>query len=591
MLFDELAEYYKRLEEVSSRLEMVKILGELFKKVEKNEIKKVVYMTQGVLLPPFAGLEFGIADQIMIEALTISTGYSKEEIKEEYKKTGDLGSVAEDLIRRSKLKKLSNKELEISDVYDAMYKIAEISGQGSKNMKIKGLAGLISAVSPLGARYLIRYPLGELRLGVGDSTILSALAYASGNEKENKEALENAYNLCSDLGVIAEKMKSEGMQSIINLEASVFSPIRPALAERLPTAEAIIEKMNGKCAVEHKYDGFRCQVHKKGDKIEIFSRRLENTTKMLPDIVNAAKKEVEAEEAIFEGEALAFNDTVNEFYPFQETIQRKRKHNVESKAEELPLTLFAFDLMYLNGKSYMSEPYEKRREKLESILKVRKRIIPTTRIITDSPKELDNFFNEAIASGLEGIVAKALDAPYVAGARKFSWIKLKRSYKRELFDSLDLVIVGYYNGKGSRTEFGLGGLLCATYNDEKDVFETISKIGTGFTEEQMTGLNQLLKKIRTDKKPARVVSIIEPDYWTEPKYVVTVNADEITRSPIHTCGLSQLPDGTMVGYALRFPRIINEGLVREDKGPEEATTTKEIIEMFEQQKKVSVEDK
>jgi DNA ligase-1 len=278
-----------------------------------------------------------------------------------------------------------------------------------------------------------------------------------------------------------------------------------------------------------------------------------------------------------------------EFHPFQETIQRRRKHDIKEKSEQLPLHLFAFDLMYINGEDYLDKPYEERRKKLESIVKGDGTIRLSDRIITSSPKEFENYFNNAIEHGLEGIIAKDLNSRYIAGARKFSWIKMKRSYRGELSDTVDVVIVGYYLGKGTRAEFGFGGLLCATYNEKKDVFETVTRIGTGFTEEQMKMFRSTLEKSRVKSKPARVVSNIEPDFWVEPKYVVTVKADEITLSPMHTCGLEERADGTIAGYALRFPRIVSEG-IRSDKSSEEATTTKEIAEMFKQQRKTKLSD-
>jgi DNA ligase-1 len=342
--------------------------------------------------------------------------------------------------------------------------------------------------------------------------------------------------------------------------------------------------------VEQKYDGFRVQVHKNLNKVRLFSRRLEDTTEMFPDIVEAVKKEVRADTAIFEGEAIAFNESTGEFRPFQETIQRKRKHGITEKAEEMPLHLFAFDLMYVDGKDYTNEPYEKRRAELEKILKGSATIRPTTRMVTTSPKELERFFSDAIEQGLEGIVAKDLDAPYIAGARKFSWIKMKRSYKGELSDTLDLVIIGYYRGRGSRAEFEFGGLLCAVYNKRRDVFETISRIGTGFTEAQMSQLKSTLDKIKERSKPARVDAIVEPDFWVYPKYVITVQADEITKSPTHTCGREKQADGTETGYALRFPRIIGDEAIRKDKSAEDATTTQEVIELFKQQKRVGIEE-
>ncbi len=590
MIFRELVEYYEKLAGVSSRLKMIEILTELFSKTTDSEIAHVIYITQGILAPPSEGIEFGMAEKMAQEAIAIATGYTKEQAEDEYKKSGDLGTAAQILKEKSKLKEMVHAKQSVTDIYNTMRKIAETGGAGSKDLKIRLLASMVAAATPIEAKYIVRYPLGELRLGVGDATMLEALSATATGSREFKAELERAYNLCSDLGFVASELLKGGKKTIEQFHVTLFKPIRPALAERLSTAEEILERMHGRTAVEQKYDGFRVQVHKDHNSIRLFSRRLEDTTEMFPDIVEAVKREVHASTAILEGEAIAFNESTGEFHPFQETIQRKRKHGITEKAEEMPLHLFAFDLMYLDGKDYLNEPYAKRRDELEKLLKGSSIIRPTTRIVTSSPKELESFFSNAIENGLEGIVAKDLDAPYIAGARKFSWIKMKRSYKGALSDTLDLVIVGYYLGRGSRAEFQFGGLLCAVYDNKKDVFETISRIGTGFTEAQMSQLKVALDKIKEKSKPARVDAIVEPDFWVYPKYVITVQADEITRSPTHTCGREKQADGTEIGYALRFPRIIGDEAIRKDKSVEDATTTQEVIEMFKQQKRVGIED-
>ena len=588
MLFREVAEYYERLEGLSSRLDMIALLGEMLKKAGKNEIKPLIYMTQGVLAPPFESLEFGIAEKTLEDALAMASGHERAEIERMYRETGDLGLVSEDIMQKSKLRRMSSNAQEFLDIYGAMVKIASSSGSGSKDSKIRMLSSIMGSLSPVEAKYLARYPLGQLRLGLGDSTIIEALSIVAIGDRSEKAAVERAYNICSDLGYVGEIVAKDGIEGIRRMRVTLFKPIRPALAERLPTASDIIERMGGKCAVEQKYDGFRCQVHKDGRKVKLYSRNLEETTAMLPDIIAAAVAHVKAERAIFEGEALAFNERTNEFMPFQETIQRKRKHGVGGMAEALPLKLFAFDLMFIDGKDMLNEPYEERRKALESAISKNDTITLSSRIITSSPKELDSFFESSIENGLEGIVAKDLSAPYVAGARKFSWIKMKRSYRGKIEDTIDVVIIGYYLGKGSRASFEFGGLLCATYNKEDDVFESVSRLGTGFTEKQMTQLSELLSKHVSKSKPKNVRSQVEPDYWVYPEFVVTVQADEITKSPMHMCGRHKEKDGSEVGYALRFPRLVGEDAVREDKSPNDATTSKEIAEMYSEQKRVSL---
>ncbi|MDE1768264.1 MAG: ATP-dependent DNA ligase, partial [Candidatus Micrarchaeota archaeon] len=541
-----------------------------------------------VLGAPFEGIQMGIAEKFAEHAIEIASGYSHEEVLAGYRKAGDMGLTAQQFMSKSKLKAMGKKGLTTNHVFEAALKIAKTSGEGSQDMKIKMLVEMLAAGSPLDARYVMRFVLGTLRLGAGDATIIEALSKMATGEREAKADIENAYNICSDLGRIAEVLVEKGLPGVKKIKVSLFSPIRPALAERLPTSEEILHRMGSKCAVESKYDGFRVQLHidKKSKKVRMFSRNLENTTEMFPDIAKAAFSEIKADEVILEGEALAYNEDTGEFRPFQETIQRKRKHGIEEKALEFPLHLFAFDLIYLDGEDFLSKPYHERRTKLESILTKGGLIRPSDRIIATQAKQIDIYFEDVIERGLEGIVAKDLNAPYIAGARKFSWIKLKRSYKGELSDTIDLVIVGYYTGRGQRAEFGFGGLLAAVYNDKKDIFETITRIGTGFTEKNMQMFSEVLKKIRKEKKPARVDAIVEPHFWVEPKYVVTVRADEITKSPMHTAGKEgDSPDA--LGYALRFPRLVSDG-IREDKNPEDATTTKEIIEMFKMQKKVKI---
>lgn len=588
MLFSELVQFYERLENVSSRLTMIDIMTELFRLAKPDEIANIVYITQGVLAPPFEGVEFGMAEKTVEEAISIATGYTKEAVEKEYRRIGDMGKVAQDLRGRSRLRRMSERKYTVNEFYAAMRRISATSGEGSKDSKIRAMASIIAAADPVEAKYVVKYPLDELRMGVGDSTILEALSVMATGHRKMKEQLERAYNLCSDLGLVATELASQGADAIEHFKIMPFRPIRPALAERLPTAEQILEKMGGKCSVEHKYDGFRCQLHKKGSKVEIYSRRLENTTSMYPDLVSAAKEEIDADSVILDGEALAYNEATGQYLPFQETIQRKRKHGVAEKAVEMPLRLFAFDIMYLNGKSLMDEPYESRRTEIERMFRGTTVIIPSVRIIATSPGDVESYFEAAIENGLEGIVAKDLKAPYVAGARKFSWIKMKRSYKGEMNDTVDLVIVGYYRGRGQRTEFKFGGLLCAVYNQKRDMFETISRIGTGFTEAQMAELRSRLKDIEVKSRPARVDSLVTPDFWVYPKYVVTVRADEITRSPMHTCGRSVQPDGTEAGFALRFPRLEGDEAIRRDKAPTDATTTKEIAELFGQQRHVSI---
>jgi len=610
MQFLETAKYFDKIEKASSRLVMTDYLAELFEKTPANDAKRVVYLLQGRIAPQFEGKEIGFGEKLIAEGIAKATGFTREEVDALFNKSGDLGNTAEELMQKRQQRALFANPLTVEKVFSNLKKMSQTEGTGSQELKKKLLAELFNSSSPTEARYIARIPLGNIRLGIGDPTIMDAFAMvltkkeqgelekekikATKKKEEKKigdmqrklkvgirEKIEGAYNVDSDLGEIAEILKKEGIPGLEKIKIKPGTPIRPTAAERLPSAEEIIKKL-GKCAVESKYDGFRVQISKDGDKVKIFSRQSEDITKMFPEIIEAVKTNLIPKKCIVEGEALAFNEDTQEYYPFQVTIQRKRKYEIEKKAKEYPLKLFLFDLMFCEGESYMEKPLWERRKKLESIVKEGELIQLSEQKIIDDPKELEAFFEEKISQGLEGIMAKDLDAPYIAGARKFAWIKLKRSYKGTLDDTLDLVIIGYYKGKGKRTQFGLGALLAAAYNEKKDLFESVAKIGTGMSEEMLSELEGLLSKTISKNKPARVVSELEPDLWVIPKYVVETRADEITLSPLHSCGKEKGK-----GYALRFPRMIK---LRSDKKPETATTTEEVKKMFSIQKRVSIED-
>ena len=561
---------------------MISVLSELFAKAKADEIDKAIYLLQGQVAPPFEGLDVGIGEKFVEKAIATASGYTIEQVHSNYKKTGDLGKAAELLLEKKKQMSLVSRKLTVAGVHEILVKIANMGGAGSQDTKIKLLAELIGHASAIEAKYLVRIPLGKLQLGVGDPTMIDALSLAKEGDRSMREDLERAYNLCSDLGLVAQRYY-ENKDSIRKFKITPFHPLRPALAEREPTPEAIIERL-GKCAAELKYDGFRIAVHKSGDRVELFSRRLERTTDMFPEIVEAVRKNVKAKDAILEGEALAYNESAGEFYPFQYTIQRKRKHGIAEKAEEMPLRLFCFDVLYVDGTDYTVKPYSERRKALEKLVKEGPSISLSEISLIDNAKELSKYFARAVERGMEGLMVKDLNAPYIAGARKYAWIKLKRSYRGELADTIDVVIVGYIKGKGFRAGFEFGALLCAVYDEKEDMFKTIAKVGSGFTEDMMKKLGDILEKDVVKKKPARVESVLEPDAWVQPKYVITVNADEITESPLHTAGRKK---GEEKGYALRFPRMVGD--VRADKKPEDATSVNEIIEMYKMQKHTALE--
>ncbi|TRO48364.1 ATP-dependent DNA ligase, partial [Candidatus Bathyarchaeota archaeon] len=420
------------------------------------------------------------------------------------------------------------------------------------------------------------------RLGIADMTVLDALAIAYGGGKESRELIERAYNISSDLGRVAKVVAENGLEGIKKFKVMVFEPIRPMLAERLSSPEEILEKLGGKCIAEYKYDGERVQAHKKGNEVALYSRRMERISDQYPDAVELVRRSVSAEEAILEAECVAVDIETNELLPFQELMHRRRKYGVEEAMEQYPVSLFMFDALYVDGRDLTLKAYPSRRTQLENVIKENDRVKPARQIKTGNLKELENFFEEAIEDGCEGLICKSVgtDSVYQAGARGWMWIKYKRDYKSEMTDTVDLVVVGAFYGRGKRAGT-YGALLLATYNHESDTFETVTKLGTGFTDEDLKKLPELLRNHIVPRKHSRVESSLTADVWFEPKVVLEVLGAEITLSPIHVCAVDSIRKGS--GLAIRFPRFT--GKYRTDKKAEDATSSTEVVEMYRNQLK------
>lgn len=581
MKFYDLARCFERLEVTSGRIEMTNILVELFRRAESaDEIYKIAHLVLGEVHPPYVGLELGLSEKLIIRAISIASGYDTSQIEKRLLQLGDIGRVAEEFIRKRRQMSLFFEELTVDKVYQTFDKISRISGEGSISDKLNHLSGLLINAQPIEAKYIARIADGNLRVGVADMTVLDALAQAFG-AKEWRKDIEHAYNVMPDIGRIASLLYEGGIEAIKKVDVTVGVPIRPMLAERLQSPEEIWAKTRGKLIAEFKYDGERVQIHRDGDKVYIFSRRLENITNQFPDIVQMVKDHVKGERFIIEGEAVAINPETGEMLPFQELMHRKRKHDIEKVAKEVPVCLKVFDVLYHEEVgSLLRKPLSERRKLLEKIVEPGEYISLSDAIIPKSVDELWRFFHLAIESGCEGLVCKSLDADsiYQAGARGWLWIKLKRDYRAELTDTLDLVVVGAFYGRGRKAGIP-SSFLMAVYDPERDVFKTVCKVGTGFTDEQLAYANKLIEGYRVDRKPARVESLMKPDFWVEPKVVWEITAAEITLSPIHTCAFNVIERNT--GLALRFPRFIR---FREDKAAEDATTEKEVIEMYKRQR-------
>jgi len=582
MLFSELVEFYERIEATTGRIEMTNLLVDLLKRTPPEIVDKVVYLTIGEIYPPFVGLELGVADKLALRAVKLASGMSEKEISQAYSKLGDVGLVGEKMLAKRTQATLFMEQLTVEDVYSALEKIAKASGEGAMEMKVQILSGLLASSQPKEAKYILRIVTGKMRLGVADMTVLDALSIVFGGGKETREIFERAYNLSSDIGYVAKIAALEGVEGVKRFKITIGKPIRPMLAERLSSADEILQKLDGRCIAEYKYDGERMQIHKKNSEVWIFSRRLENITWQYPDVVEMVRKNIVADEAILECECVAVNPDTGDMLPFQELMHRKRKYDIHKMIEQYPVNLYFFDALYVNGEDLTLKPLLERRKVLESIVKVDDRVKLSKAIISDDPREIEKFFNEAIETGCEGLVVKSIgpESIYRAGARGWLWIKLKRSYKSEMTDTVDLVVVGAFHGRGKRAG-SYGALLMAAYNPDKDVFESVCKVGSGFTDEDLAKLPELLKPHKIPHKHARVDSGMEADVWFEPKLVLEILGDEITISPIHRCCWGVVAEDG--GLAIRFPRFT--GRYRFDKSPEDATTSKEILEMYRTQLK------
>jgi DNA ligase-1 len=472
--------------------------------------------------------------------------------------------------------------LTVQKVYETLDKMAKASGSGAVDLKLSLLAGLLAGATPKEAKYVMRTATGNLRLGIADMTILDALAIAYGGGKEAREYIERAYNISSDLGRVSKTIAEKGIEGIREFQVTINEPIRPMLAERLSSPEEILEKLGGKCIAEYKYDGERLQVHKQGDYITLYSRRLENISGQYPDAIELVKKHVKTKDAILECECVAVDVDTGEMRPFQELMHRRRKYEIEKAVEDYPVSLFMFEALYLDRKDLTLEPYPVRRRLLEKAIEESDRVKIANHIVTNKASQLEKFFMDAIENGCEGLVCKSIgkDSVYQAGARGWLWIKYKRDYKSEMTDTVDLVIVGAFHGRGKRAGT-YGALLLAAYNPESDTFETVTKCGTGFTDEDLAKLPEMLQKHVVPHKHARVNSLLEADVWFEPALAIETLGAEITLSPIHTCATGSIRKGS--GLAIRFPRFT--GNYRFDKAAEDATTASEIVEMYEKQLK------
>jgi DNA ligase-1 len=599
--YAELASFFERLEQTPGRLDMTRILVELLGRVKKGEMVATVRLLQGAVAPDWEGVEVGLAEKQILKALAIASGASTKseeaiaELTRVYHEKGDLGLAAEAVLGQKGGKKQASlfgaAPLSVAEVFGQLQAIAHTGGAGSQEAKQRLLAKLLVEASPLEARYLTRTVAGRLRLGVADMTFLDALAswhlgrgVRSVQEQEEAERaeqvavrarLERAYDLRSDLAVVADALAVGGMEAVDRLGIQLGTPVRPMAAERLKTLPEILEKMQGRVAMEYKYDGLRIQAHvpAKGP-VRLFSRRLEEMTAQFPDVVANVARVLKGKGCIVEGEAVAL-DEQGRLRPFQEISRRRgRKTDLERVVAEVPVTLFLFDCLAVGGESVLQEPMEARRARLAKVVPDDGPVRMSTLQEATTVEGMELFFDQAVADGAEGVMCKDPVAPYKAGSRGFAWVKFKTDYTEALVDTMDLVCVGAFFGRGRRAGW-YGALLMAAYDPETGTWQSVCKLGTGFDDATLMTLKDRFAPYVSGQKPAKVESGLVPDVWFDPVLVMEVQAAELTLSPTHRAAWGRIKEGA--GLAARFPRFT--GRWREDKSAEQATTVDELVEM------------
>ena len=451
MKFSVLSDSLEKMESTTKRIELTDILVELLKNTHASIISKVIYLIQGKIRPNFEGVELGIAEKLVIRAISKSSGITTKKIEDDYNDGGDLGKTGANILRQKTQTTFTAETITLERVYDTLLKISKLEGKGSQDMKMKYISSLLNDATPIESKFILKILLGTLRLGIAENTTMDALAIAFTNEKSNRELVENAYNVSSDLGKVSEVLATEGINGILKFTTSLFSPIRPMLADRVKSEDDAFKKIKNDFAAEYKLDGERAQIHKKNNEIVLFSRSLENITRYYPDVVEKISKCINANDGIFEAEIVAVNENTGNFLPFQELMHRRRKYKLEQAVSDYPITVNFFDVLYYNQTDYLEKPYMERRKTLENIIKENNfaKLVPMS--IVSNEGDVTESLENSINSGCEGLMLKVIDSPYRAGTRGNNWLKLKREYQNELGDSLDLVVVGAFFGRGRRT--------------------------------------------------------------------------------------------------------------------------------------------
>jgi DNA ligase-1 len=563
MKYSKLTETYERISATTKRLEKTDILSELLKHIKDDE-KEILYLLEGSVFPRSDERKIGISTQLVIKSLSKSTGESPKEITKMWKSIGDLGEVAEKICDRKKQSTLSHKELTTEKVIANIRKLSEFEGKGTVDKKISLIAELLSSASGSEAKYLMRTLIGDLRIGIKESTIRDSLALTFFPEEKElaKSKIEEALEKTNDSAKVFLLAK-KGLKALAGIEIEIGKPMKVMLAQKASDIKEGFDIVGKPAALEYKYDGFRLLISKKGEDISLFTRRLENVSKQFPEVVEYVKTDIKAKDVIIDGEAIGYNAKTKEYLPFQNISQRiKRKYDIEKMRKDFPVELNLFDIIYIDGKDLLNEPFKKRSEILRKIIHSEKyKIVPAKQIITDDEKEAEKFYNEALKMNQEGIMMKNLDAPYKPGSRVGHMIKIKPNTR-----DLDLVIVGGEWGTGKRAGWLSSFILACR---DKNEFLTIGKMGTGIKEKESEEEDSITFKELTKQLKPYIIEEHGREVKIKPKIVVTIIYQEIQKSPTYTSG-----------FALRFPRFI---ALRPDRSPEDIATSKEVEKEYKKQ--------
>ena len=551
-LFKSLAELLEKIEATKKRLEIIGAAADFLKSLDAEEVEPAVSMILGRAFPKWSQKTLDVSWAALSGILQRITGVDWDVFREAFTSTGDIGAAAKAVFEKTNVKKqalLLEKTLTITEVRRLLESIAGTAGSGSREKKERLITALLSQASPVEAKYLVKIFVGEMRTGLYEGLMEQAVAKAF---DVPLATVQKASMAMGDIGEVAAIAKIEGKERLSQIGFQVFRPVKLMLAQVASGVDEALAEHGGRTAFEYKYDGARVQIHKRGDEVRVFSRRLTDVTQSLPEVVEAVKANIEADEAILEGEVIAVND-VGSPVPFQHLMRRfKRVHKVEDMAEKIPVKLYLFDVLYLNGESLISRPYLQRRR----ILAENAGDIPLTKqIVTDKKERAEKFLKEALDAGHEGLMAKKIDSPYTPGTRGKRWFKIK-----PVLEPLDLVITAAEYGYGRRHGW-LSDYYLAARDSVTGEFLNVGKTFKGLTDEEIIEMTRRLKELTVREERNRVVVL--------PKIVVEVAYNEIQQSPKYKCGM-----------ALRFARISR---IRDDKNPEDADTIEKVREIFERQ--------